>query len=141
MTWPARQGGPSPFGLLAVLAGLVAAVAGCGQAAAGVEGPTWTLTELHGAPPMPGTTIDLTIADDSVSGTSGCNRFVGSATVTGTELRLAPDLAGTMMSCEDDISAQEQAFIEALQAVTSYEVAGDVLSLADADGTVVARFE
>ncbi len=131
----------SRFVRLTVLTVLVVCITACGEADSEVAGPTWALTELNGAPPVEGTTIDMTISDDSVSGSSGCNQYTGSATVGDGEISLGPTLAGTMMACAEDVMAQEQAFIEALLAATTYEVAGDELSLSDANGTVLATFE
>ncbi len=115
--------------------------AACGGEDAEIAGPTWNLTELQGSAPIDGTSIDLTITEDGVSGTSGCNRYMGPVTVDGNQLTLGPDLASTMMACAEDVMAQETEYLEALSSVTTYEISGDELLLMDSGATVVARFE
>lgn len=115
--------------------------AACGGADAEIEGTTWVLTELNGSAPIEGTSIDLMISDEAVSGSSGCNQYAGPASVDGAQLTLGPDLASTLMACAEDVMDQERAYVEALDSVTSFEISGDELVLKDSDGTVVARFE
>jgi heat shock protein HslJ len=102
---------------------------------------SWQLVELGGSPPLPGTEIDMNIEDDHISGSSGCNSYNGAAEVDGETLSLGPEFAVTFMACADDVMAQEQAYIEALNQATGYEIANDTLTLLDASGMALARFE
>lgn len=127
-------------GRLAAVTVLIISAA-CGGGNADIAGQTWNLTELQGSAPIDGTSIDLMISDGAVSGSSGCNQYVGPASVDGAQLTLGPDLASTLMACAEDVMDQETAYVEALDSVTSFEISGDELLLKDSDGTVVARFE
>lgn len=125
--------------LLAVVAGVVASCTSAGSGA-DLTSSTWTLTELTGAAPLEGTTIELSFpSDGQASGSAGCNRFTGGATVGDGNLRFA-DLASTMMSCEDLVMEQEAAFFAMLPRVVGFEIVDDELRLTDEDGEVVARF-
>ena len=46
----------------------------------------------------------------------------------------------TMMACQDDVAAQEEAFVEALKGTAAYRLADGGLELVDADGRALARF-
>jgi heat shock protein HslJ len=46
-----------------------------------------------------------------------------------------------MMACPGDAMTHEQAFIKALESVTSYRVRGSTLVLRDKDNAEIARFE
>ena len=122
---------------------LILGVAACG---AGTDddptGRTWNLTELEGGALVEGTTIDMTITDEGVSGSSGCNSYSGAASVdveAGT-MTLGPQLASTMMACEEPIMDQEQRYLDALVRVVGYEMAPDELVLLDEQGIAVATF-
>jgi putative lipoprotein len=117
---------------------MVMALAGCSDAS--LEDRTWQLVELEGSAPISGTTIDMTIDGEVVSGSSGCNQYNGPVTYGGGEMTLGPNFAATMMACEEAIMDQEQAYLSALASVTGYEVSGDELSLTDDSGEVVAVF-
>ena len=122
---------------------MVVGVAACG---AGTDndptGRAWTLTELEGSPPVEGATVDMTIGDDGVSGSAGCNSYTGAASVdvdAGT-MTLGPEIASTMMACEQPIMDQEQKFLDSLVRVVGYDMAKDELILLDDQGIAVATF-
>jgi heat shock protein HslJ len=54
-------------------------------------------------------------------------------------LRIGP-LASTSMACDDALSAQEQAYLQALQSTASFELTGNQLILRDGNRQEVARF-
>ena len=128
--------------VVSVLIGLLAVVA-CAGSADDPTGTTWELTMLEGAEPIEGTVVDMTIANEAVSGNAGCNTFNGAASVNVDDntMTLGPDIISTMMACEDAVNEQEQRFLDALLRVTSYEMANDTLTLLDADGIALATFE
>jgi putative lipoprotein len=110
----------------------------------GLAGTTWRLVALGETP-----AVDLpaerqaTLAFDArqkrISGSTGCNRYMGTyAPGDGAGLRLEPS-GMTMMSCPDDVTAQEKAFLDALRATTAYRITGATLELLDGN-RVLAKF-
>jgi heat shock protein HslJ len=82
--------------------------------------------------------VELTadFADGTVSGSTGCNRFTGSYEVAGNVLTIG-QLASTLAACEsEELSAQEAAYLEALQLATRFEVTGAGIDLLRAGGTI-----
>jgi heat shock protein HslJ len=84
---------------------------------------------------LQGTHLTATFGDDGhISGSAGCNTYMGSYSVTGSNISIGP-LASTRMACTpDDVNTQEQAFLMALEASTTYELVGDRLTLRDGGG-------
>jgi heat shock protein HslJ len=82
------------------------------------------LTESSAPTPMvPPQTTALTadFADDRISGSGGCNRFMGSYQTEGEQLSISP-LASTRMACEEAVMNQEMKYLMALQGAQRYEV-------------------
>jgi heat shock protein HslJ len=75
----------------------------------------------------------------TVTGNGGCNQFNGPYTIGGQSLRIGP-LATTSIACEEAVTTQESAYLQALQSTTSYELAGNQLIMRDGSGREVARF-
>jgi putative lipoprotein len=110
---------------------------------AGLVGVQWKLVAIGGAPALERPDgqqahVSFNTEKKSFSGSTGCNRLVGTLDLAG-GLRLA---AGgmTMMACPEDVMEQEQAFLEALKATSGYRAADGSLDLLDGDGRVLARF-
>jgi heat shock protein HslJ len=75
--------------------------------------------------------------EGQVAGTTGCNRFFSSYTLTGTDLAIAPG-GSTLMACfPEALAQQETALLAGLGAVASYDLTGDDLRLLDNAGDVV----
>ena len=70
--------------------------------------------------------ITAEFRDGTISGNGGCNRYNGPATIQGQQLTVGP-IVSTKMAC--DAMEAEQQFLAALQAVTSWEITGQTLSL------------
>jgi putative lipoprotein len=103
----------------------------------------WTLIELNGQPAGNGAngkpaTLHLTSLDKVASGFAGCNRFMGTFTLTGEELHFSA-LALTRMACAEGMDL-EQKFAAALTATRRYRTSEAGLELLDDSGTV-ARLE
>ena len=83
----------------------------------------------------------LIFANDEprLSGSGGCNRLTGSFELDGDKLRLGR-MAGTMMACPTGME-QEQRFLQSLEKVERYRIAGSHLEMLDEAGAVIARFE
>ncbi len=82
--------------------------------------------------------ISVLFGDGQVSGSGGCNRFVGSYTQEGERLTLSR-LAVTQMACTDDqVMIKEQQFLHMLEAVHGAEATHLKLVLKDAAGKELA---
>ena len=101
----------------------------------------WTLVELDGEPVeiseaelAPSLVLDLEEA--RVTGSGGVNRFTGSFALSEGELRFGP-LAATRMAGPEEAMQREQAFLDALARVTSYELDDRRLTLLTGGDAVV----
>lgn len=76
-------------------------------------------------------------ADGKASGFAGCNRFSGTFESQGTSLSFGP-VATTRMACAspDGVMEQEQAFLKALETVSTARFEGDRLELRTRDGAL-----
>jgi putative lipoprotein len=93
--------------------------------ATGLAGTEWRITEIAGAPAD--ATSDATLRFDAggfVSGSTGCNKFTGSASIQDDQLIFAP-LATTRLACAPELMAQEQSFLSAIQAVRKFAIEPD----------------
>lgn len=86
------------------------------------------------------TTPDIHFGEDGVSGDGSCNRFFGGYKATPRGGLEFGELGTSMMACLEAVMDQERAFLDALDAVDSYSIAGDVLELR-AGGEVVLLFQ
>jgi heat shock protein HslJ len=115
---------------------------GCGgDPASLLAGGDWLVTSLAGSPVATdgqAASIAFTL-DGKVSGSTGCNRFMGGFALTGETLTFGP-LAGTRMACPEALMQQESRMFELLAAVRGFQIteAGDLVLLAG-DRQVVAR--
>ncbi|MBN2149633.1 MAG: META domain-containing protein [Anaerolineales bacterium] len=97
----------------------------------------WNLVSLNGDPLISGTQITIEFSDGQASGSSGCNSYGGKYEQDGNGIKFS-DMASTLMACADSgMMAQESAYLAALQAVESYEVSADTLTLSGADVELV----
>lgn len=79
------------------------------------------------------------LEDGRVAGDTGCNRYMGSAEVSGTSISFSP-MAGTRKACVPALMDQEMRFYQAIAKVVSWEVPDTgLLHLRDADGKTVIR--
>jgi heat shock protein HslJ len=103
-------------------------------------GTTWAIVELVGRAPggptgaVVGAPRLRLAADGSLSGTTGCNRFVGRYELAGTALTIGP-LATTRMACDEPVTRQEHALLRVLSDATlDARLAGDMLHLSRPTG-------
>jgi len=77
----------------------------------------------------------------NVSGSGGCNRYFGSAKVSGDEIIFSP-LGSTKMACSPAVMNQEQRFLTALTAVRSWRIDAErnLLYMSNEKGGVILRF-
>lgn len=109
---------------------------------AGVETPLvntyWKLVELNGVPVVTHENqkeahLMLKIDGNHVAGMGGCNRFTGTYERDGLNLHFGK-LAATAMACP--YMDEEQAFMKALENVTSYQILGESLDLRGETGSL-----
>lgn len=91
-----------------------------------IEG-SWRLVNMTEAsaptPMVPAADTELTadFAGDRISGSGGCNRFMGGYQTQADQLSIEP-LASTFMACEEPVMTQEMKYLAALQGAQRYEV-------------------
>lgn len=81
--------------------------------------------------------VVLDLEESRVSGSGGVNRITGTFAPSESELRFGP-LATTDLAGPEEAVRREQAVVQALATVTSYELEGRTLTLL-ADGRPVVR--
>lgn len=72
-------------------------------------------------------------ADGTVTGSTGCNTFSGTAQIAGDTVTFGP-LATTMRMCEPDVAEVETAVLTALSGTTTVTVDSDRMRMVNADG-------
>lgn len=132
----------SSTALLAMTACTTPAAPSAGGAPLPLEGTHWRLASLGGqAVPMPAGVREVYLMLDGTqrraSGFAGCNQFAAGYAQTGASLRFER-AAATTMACP--ALAQEQAYLNAINATASWRVAGERLQLLDAQGKAQAEF-
>lgn len=127
--------------------GIVAAVtllAGCGAEASAdaLTNSEWELDELNGRDVLDDVSVTMFLgADGELSGSGGCNRYVGTWE-TEDNYQITLEASGTtMMACDEPIAGQEQAFLDALAAAVRFDLERDKLELYDSEGRAVAEFD
>jgi heat shock protein HslJ len=131
--------------VLAEVAALVLATAGCASVDPGVampplRGTLWVLVpanvpEMSPLPRPPA--LQLAAASDQLGGFTGCNRLLGRYRLDGSTLAFG-DLGSTRMACAVG-AADEQRFLETLPRVQRWQMQGRELQLLDAAGTPLLR--
>jgi heat shock protein HslJ len=141
-----------------VLAALVALPAGAiaQDEPSSPEGVGWKLTGYLDADAEPesddgdsaeltavplGISATLRLEGGLASGSGGCNAFSGSHALDGESLTFPDEVASTVVLCEEDVMAVEDAYLGALPDVRSWLIVEGVLQLADEAGTTLLSFE
>jgi heat shock protein HslJ len=117
------------------------------EAAIGVplEGTPWVLTSYINAEnqtlePIEGTQATAIFMDGRVGGNASCNNYGAAYALDGNSLQIGVAVT-TMMLCQpEEVAEQELAYLAALSTVASYQIEGQTLALADADGQVVLTY-
>jgi copper homeostasis protein (lipoprotein) len=109
-----------------------------------LENTYWKLTRLGNKPVFVQDrqrepSLILHPENHRMSGSGGCNRLMGSYTLTGEQIGFG-HVASTKMACAEGTDT-EQAFLEVLTQVRTWNVMGQHLELYDAKGVLLARFE
>ena len=120
--------------LLAALMIVLSWSAASVSAEPGLYGGTWVAEEIGGHSVTGKAPLTISFEPDgTVSGSGGCNRFNGTATIDGNGMTFPP-FAATKKMCVPEVMIPEQEFLGALAAVTTYRLEGPYLILDDADG-------
>src|SRR6187200_893521 len=115
---------------------------GCGgddEEAGSFVGIPWEVSsgiDLGGGDAVP----SATFTNDTVGGSTGCNRFTASYTVDGDSMEIGK-IASTRMACPPPADAVERAYLAALGRVAAWHKDGSKLVLADAEHNEVLRYE
>ncbi len=101
-------------------------LAGCGgDPASLLTGADWLITDIDGDAVAGEADATLAFtADGRAYGSTGCNRFFGGYSLTGEGLSLGR-MGVTMMACPAPLMAQERAVLDALSAVTRFEIGAE----------------
>ena len=110
-----------------------------------IEGSNWKLTWIDGAEVSGDDTpqaasLVLDAQAQRASGSSGCNRFTMGYSREDAAVRFAPG-ALTRMACPAAAMALESVYMKVLGKAAKAQVDGHQLTLHDADGNVLARFD
>jgi heat shock protein HslJ len=110
----------------------------------GLANTNWKLASVEalGAPnaPVSGTEITLNFgADNTVSGSAGCNNYTGGYKLEGNQITIGP-LASTMMMCEDTVMLQEQGYLTILQTPGIVNQQSDRLTLTFDGGQTIFTY-
>lgn len=114
------------------------------QASPSIQG-NWRLANMSEdalpTPMLPSETLTAEFAGDRLSGSGGCNRFMGGFKTQDNQLTIEP-LASTFKACETPIMDQEAKYLAALQGAQRYEVNDQGLQIfyQTAQGSGVLRF-
>lgn len=106
-----------------------------------LEYSLWTLSTMNGQPVSAETNITAVFTpgeptnSGAISGSSGCNSYSAGYTLDGNSLTVQPAVV-TLMMCATGMET-EQAYLQALQTSTSYEIFVDKLVLTTPSGNLV----
>ena len=114
--------------------------AGCGgdDGTSSFVGVPWVVSsgvDLAGDDAVP----SANFTDDTVGGSTGCNRFTAKYTLDGDAMDIG-EIASTRMACPPPVDAVERAYLAALGRVTAWHLDGSDLVLADDDHTELLRY-
>jgi len=102
-----------------------------------IDGTSWKLTSYSvsgTSTNVPaGVTVDAHFAGDRVSGFGGCNAYGGTATISGSTIKIS-DVFSTQMACEGDGSTVETAYLANLANAATFTATADALTVFDSSG-------
>lgn len=143
-TTPPTAGSSSAEGSSAATSsGAASGTAASGSGASGatpvpaeLAGATFVATEVTGSYSIvPGSTITLTFEPGTLSARAGCNNLFGSFTIDG-DVLLAPQLASTMMACDDALMQQDTWLSGFLASSPTWTYTDGLLTLTNGTDTI-----
>ncbi|MGJ3231374.1 MAG: META domain-containing protein [Oceanicaulis sp.] len=88
-------------------------------------GEAYTVTALNGEPVVQSETPpSLRFTEADIGGSTGCNTYRAAYTLTGETIDISAG-ESTQMACAEDLMAQEEAFLAALEAVSRLRIEGE----------------
>lgn len=108
-----------------------------------LAGTNWRVIAINNgrggvASVVTGSTVSLAFtADGRASGTAGCNRFTAGYQAQGARVRITTPASTRMMCPGQELMEQEQAFLKALESVSTMRIEADRLELRSAEGTLL----
>ncbi|QMW22620.1 META domain-containing protein [Sandaracinobacteroides saxicola] len=100
---------------------------------ASLAGSEWQVETLAGAP-VGTARVTMAFTADRVAGSSGCNRYTGGWSGSGSGIKFGM-MAGTRMACMDEaLSRLEADFLKFLGDASSWRIDNGVLTVKTADG-------
>ncbi|MGE8559948.1 MAG: META domain-containing protein [Acinetobacter sp.] len=109
-----------------------------------LQNKNWVLTEInqviYKADPRQSAVPTMIFNSYEVSGTDGCNQFMGGYAVMGTQIKFANLKSIENNACLDVTDLPEK-FSQALSQVVSYDASSTELKLLDSNDKVVVKFK
>ncbi|MBM7785241.1 META domain-containing protein [Tenggerimyces flavus] len=97
-----------------------------------IEGTKWAVSTIYTGDVASNTAgMDkafLVFADGKVTGSTGCNRLNGTATISGSEITFGP-IATTKMGCADPLMQVEKSVLLALEGTVPFSIDSSALTL------------
>ena len=108
-----------------------------------LQNKNWVASEIQGvkleADPANSNVPSISFDNTRVSGSDGCNRFMGGYAVQNTKIQFS-NLASTQKACLTATNIP-QSFNQALNQVTHYYASKDELKFLDTNNNVILKFE
>jgi heat shock protein HslJ len=111
--------------------GATSASAGSGVTTTGLEGPTWVLDQKASNLEViaPQYVVTATFDNGNLSGSSGCNRYNTTYRARGIRLRVSPQIASTLIACNQDAGNVESSYIARLPTARTFSISGNRLTV------------
>lgn len=101
----------------------------------------WTAERIQGHKVHKKVQTTLEIAQDGkISGTGGCNRYMGGMEIKGDKIKVLP-AGATLMACPPPMMQQDAKFHAALALVASWKISKNKLILIDSKNREVLRLK
>lgn len=124
-----------------------AVVASLAPQSLALAGTSWRVTSYNNGRQavvsvLADTQLSLSFAADGrVSGSAGCNNFMGTYTVSGSSLKLGPPATTRKLCAQPGVMEQEQQFLKALESVATIRQEGERAELRTADGALAVSLQ
>lgn len=126
-----------------VLTLLLAAMVGCGTGGSAdpLENSSWKLVAWGDATVLPAEVeITAQFSEGQISGNAGVNSYFGAYTIERDGFATG-EVGRTLMAGPEPAMQAEDTYLSLLARVRSYDLAGDMLMLNDADDNALLQFE